>query len=68
MIENIEQARKEFAGIFELICPGEKKIREYIDSNRKLVTLFEAKRHSHKYALQARLRIQAAEECLSKYF
>ena len=68
MIENIEQARAEFEKVFAFICPGEKKIREYIQSNKKLVILFEVKRHSPKYALQARLRIQAAEECLSKYF
>lgn len=65
MIENIEQARKEFAGIFEFAKPSRRKIREYIRSNEELVVVFEAKRSLPKHALQARLRIQAAEEYLN---
>ena len=65
MIENIEQARKEFAGIFEFAKPSKRKIREYIRSNQELVIMFEEKRHVPKHALQARLRIQAAEEYLN---
>ena len=65
MIENIEQARIEFAGIFEFVCPSKRKIKEYIQSNKDMVILFEAKRHIPKLALQARLRIQAAEEYLN---
>ena len=66
MIENIEQARIEFACIFEFAKPSKKKIREYINSNKEMVVVFEAKRHIPKLALQARLRIQAATEYLAK--
>ena len=65
MIENIEQARIAFAEILEFVCPSKRKIKEYIQSNKELVILFEAKRHIPKLALQARLRIQAAEEYLN---
>ena len=65
MIENIEQARIEFAGIFESVCTSKRKTLEYINFNQGLVILFEAKRHLPKLALQARLRIQAAEEYLN---
>ena len=66
MIENIEQARIEFAGIFNFVCPSKRKIKEYIRANEELVVVFEAKRHLPKLAMQARLRIQAATEHLDK--
>jgi hypothetical protein len=66
MIENIEQARKEFEKVLGFVYPSKRKIKEYINSNKELVVVFEAKRHLPKHALQARLRIQAASEYLDK--
>ena len=65
MVENIEQARIEFAGIFEFVYPSERKIREYIQANKELVILFEVKSNLPKLAMRAKLRIQAAEEYLN---
>ena len=65
MIENIEQARIAFAEILEFVYPSEIKIREYIQSNKELVILFEVKSNLPKLAMRARLRIQAAEEYLN---
>ena len=67
MIENIEQARIEFDKTLGFIVhPSKRKIREYIQSNKELLVVFEAKRALPKHALQARLRIQAASEYLDK--
>ena len=66
MIENIEQARKEFDKVLGFVYPSRRKVREYINSNEELVVVFEAKRALPKHALQARLRIQAASEYLAK--
>lgn len=65
-IENIEQARKEF---FEVVLPihtNRRMVRAYIASCKEMLVIFTAKRHLPKRALQARLRIQAAEEYLKK--
>ena len=62
MVESIEHARIEFDDILGFTtCLSRKKIRDYIQFNKELVILFP------KYALQSKLRIQAAEEWLNKH-
>ena len=66
-LENIEQARQEFLEVVLPIHTCRRMVLAYIASCKEMLVIFEAKRHLPKHALQARLRIQAAEEWLNKH-
>ena len=65
MIENIEQARREFDKVLGFMYPSKSNIKEYIRAYKEAVILFEEKSNLPKLALRARLLIQAAEEYLN---